>query len=52
MFGKDYPREYLPQREGEMRTTLCDISQAKEKIDYNPTIDLDQYIREWIELNK
>ena len=51
MFGKDYPKKYLPKREGEMRTTLCDISSAKEKINYSPTKDLGDYIKEWLDLN-
>jgi len=48
MFGDDYPVEYLPKREGEMHTTLCDISEAKEKIDYNPKQNLKKYIKDWI----
>jgi len=48
MFGKEYPVTYLPKREGEMRDTLCDISGAKEKIHYNPSRDLEKYIKEWI----
>ena len=29
-FGKDYPREYLPERPGEYDMTLADSSKAKE----------------------
>ena len=52
MFGEDYPIKYLPKREGEMQTTLCDISEAQEKIGYSPTRDLEEYVKQWIRLNK
>ena len=55
MFGQNYPTTYLPERVGEMRTTLCDISQAQKKINYNPVKDLEEYIKEWLKekgLNK
>jgi len=48
MFGRDYPVSYLPKREGEMETTLCNILDAQQKINYNPTKDLDEYIEGWI----
>jgi len=51
MFGENYPIKYLPKRDGEMRTTLCDITQAKKKIDYVPNIDLEDYVKVWIEEN-
>ncbi len=49
MFGEDYPVQYIPEREGEMRTTLCDFSKAKEKINYRPTVSLDRYMKHWIQ---
>jgi len=52
MFGEDYPKKYLPHRDGEMRTTLCDISSAKQKINYVPTRDLKEYISNWANKNK
>lgn len=48
MFGADYPINYIAKREGEMLTTLCDISEAKEKIQYNPKQDLEEYIKVWV----
>jgi len=48
MFREDYPVEYIAKRDGEMRTTLCDISPAKQKINYKATIDLKKYIKNWI----
>lgn len=51
MFGENYPLTYLPEREGEMKTTLCDIFKAQEKIGYNPTKDLKEYINQWIREN-
>ena len=48
MFGRDYPVSYLPKREGEMEATLCNILDAQQKINYNPTKDLDEYVEGWI----
>ena len=36
MFGKDYPREYIPARKGEYDRTLCDCSKAELKLGYKP----------------
>ena len=44
MFNSGYT--YLPERPGEARETLCDISQAKEKIGYEPTRNIEDYIHE------
>jgi len=44
MFNSGYT--YLPERPGEARETLCDISQAKEKIGYEPTRNIKDYIHE------
>ena len=52
MFGENYPIQYLPKREGEMDTTLCDISEAQEKIGYMPANDLQQYVKNWLSENK
>ena len=51
MFGENYPLKYLPKREGEMQTTLCDISNAQKKIGYSPAINLEDYIKNWIKAN-
>ena len=44
MFGKDYPREYIDRRPGEMRSTLCDIGLAFSAVGYQPTRELKDYI--------
>ena len=44
MFGKDYPREYIDKREGEMRSTLCDIGFAYSAVGYQPKRNLKEYI--------
>jgi len=48
MFGDDYPTEYIEERPGEARVTLCDISVAQKDIGYNPTRNLNGYIEEVI----
>ena len=48
MFREAYPLKYIPKREGEMQTTLCDISSAKKQIGYNPTINLESYVKQWV----
>jgi UDP-glucose 4-epimerase len=52
MFGKDYPREYIPARNGEYDRTLCDDNFAKECLDWNPTINLDDYIKSFVETER
>ena len=47
-FGKDYPREYLPERPGEYDMTLADSSKAKELLNWNPTLNIKDYIEQWI----
>ena len=46
MFGDDYPTEYIKERPGEARVTLCDISVAQKDIGYNPKVNLQDYIKE------
>ena len=45
MFGKDYPREYIPARKGEYDVTLADYSKAKLKLGWEPKGDIIQYIK-------
>ena len=52
MFGKDYPREYLPLRKGEYDRTLCEDKKAQELLDWNPTIDLGDYIKVFVETER
>ena len=48
MFGKDYPRKYIPARKGEYDKTLCDYSKAEFKLGWKPKHDLEDYIKEAI----
>tara|TARA_Y100001963_G_scaffold141857_1_gene210658 strand:- start:190 stop:1050 length:861 start_codon:yes stop_codon:yes gene_type:complete len=52
MFGEDYPKEYIPKRPGEYDMTLADSSNAKEKLGWNPTKNIKDYITKWVEENK
>jgi UDP-glucose 4-epimerase len=44
MFGKDYPREYIPARKGEYPFTLADYTKAKEELGYSPIKSIKDYI--------
>ena len=46
MFGKDYPREYIPERKGEYDRTLCDYSMAELKLGWKPNHNLENYMKE------
>jgi len=48
-FGKDYPREYIPARDGEYDRTLCEDKKAHELLDWNPIINLDDHIKDFVE---
>ncbi|MEE9378114.1 MAG: hypothetical protein V3V33_08770 [Candidatus Lokiarchaeia archaeon] len=41
---------YIPAREGEMRETLADISFTLSKLKWKPTIKIEDYIQDWINL--
>jgi UDP-glucose 4-epimerase len=41
--------EYGPKRPGDVRHSLADLSLAYQKINYNPTVDLEKGIEEYIE---
>ncbi len=43
---------YIPAREGEMRETLADISFTQDKLNWKPTIKIEDYIMDWLEKNK
>jgi UDP-glucose 4-epimerase len=45
MFGDDYPREYISARKGEYDVTLADYSKAKLKLGWEPTGDINSYIK-------
>ena len=44
-FGKDYPREYIDRRPGEMLTTLCTDNKARKLLDWYPSEDLIEFIK-------
>jgi len=52
MFGKDYPKEYIPARKGEYDRTLCEDNFARECLDWNPTINLEDYIKVFVETRR
>ena len=52
MFGKDYPKEYIPARKGEYDRTLCEDKKAQELLDWNPTINLGDYIKVFVETER
>jgi nucleoside-diphosphate-sugar epimerase len=52
MFGKDYPRKPIPKRDGEMRETLCDTQPARALIGYNPKMNLEEYVKDFVETQK
>ena len=45
-FGEDYPRQYVFALPGEMRETLCTDTEAREQLDWKPTRDIIEYIKE------
>ena len=49
MFGKDYPREYISSRKGEYDRTLCEDKKAHKLLDWNPTINLGDHIKGFVE---
>ncbi len=51
-FGKDYPTEYIPARDGEYDRTLCEDKKTQELLDWNPTINLDDYIKDFVETER
>lgn len=50
-FG-DYPTEHIPPRKGEYDVTLCTDKLAHELLDWNPTLNLDDYIRDFVETQR
>ena len=48
MFGKDYPRINLPAQPGEYDRTLADYSLAQDVLGWEPTVDIKDYIKEWL----
>ncbi len=48
MFGKDYPCDTLPFREGEYDVTLADYSHAQKLLGWTPTKNLEDYMEKYI----
>ena len=51
MFGEDYPREYIPARQGEYDVTLCTDMNASELLNWKPKRNLEEYINNFLENN-
>ena len=51
-FGSNYPTKYIPARKGEYDITLCDDENTRKGLDYNPTRNLDDYIRDFVETER
>jgi len=51
-FGSDYPTEYIPARQGEYPITLCEDESTKEALNWNPTKNLDDYIKDFVETER
>ncbi|MBF0432128.1 MAG: SDR family oxidoreductase [Fibrobacteria bacterium] len=49
ILGKECSPEYLEPRLGDVRSSLADISAAKELIGYNPTIQLQEGLKKTVE---
>jgi UDP-glucose 4-epimerase len=52
MFGKDYPKKYIPKRPGEYDMTLCTDKKAHKLLNWKPTENIEDYVQNWIEENK
>jgi len=46
MFGKNYPKQYIPSRRGEYNTTLADLTNAKTLLNYNPVKNIEDYVQD------
>lgn len=46
--GPDYPTEYIGDRSGEARNTLTNSEKARELLGYNPTRNIEDYIRDFL----
>ena len=45
MFGKNYPRQYIPARKGEYDITLADLIAAETLLDYKPVKNIEDYVK-------
>ena len=46
MFGEDYPKKYIPKRDGEYDETLCTDKKANELLGWIPEYKLTDYIKQ------
>jgi UDP-glucose 4-epimerase len=51
-FGSDYPTKYIPARSGEYDITLCDDENTREGLGYNPSRNLEDYIKDFVETER
>jgi len=51
-FFGDYPVKHIPARKGEYDETLCTDTLAHELLDWNPTRDLEDYIKDFVETQR
>ena len=51
-FFGDYPVKHIPARKGEYDETLCTDKLAHELLDWNPTRDLEDYIKDFVETQR
>ena len=51
-FGSDYPTEYIPARQGEYPTTLCQDEMTKNLLSWEPLKDIDDYIKDFVETER
>ena len=49
MFGKSYPKKYIPARSGEYDETLCTDTKAHDLLNWKPKGNIKNYIDEWVE---
>ena len=44
--------KYIPKRPGEAKETLADISFTSKELGYTPSVDLKDYVQDWVSNNK
>jgi len=52
MFGKEYPKVYIPAREGEAQLTSRHNDSAIERLRWNPQMNLSDWIDDWKNKNE
>jgi len=49
MFGKDYPKKYIPKRSGEYDVTLADYTLANKVLNWQPRLKVSNYIKKIVQ---